>query len=46
MWLTFGAPSCRKRFAFLGRRRRLFLLNVILWAACYQTFKNGWKIKN
>jgi hypothetical protein len=24
----------------------LFLLNVILWAACYQLLKNGWKIKN
>jgi ABC-2 type transport system permease protein len=24
----------------------LFLLNILLWAACYSLLKSGWKIKN
>ena len=29
----------------LGRRDRLLVLNVALWAACYALLKSGWKIK-
>jgi ABC-2 type transport system permease protein len=24
----------------------LFVLNLLLWAACYALLKTGWKIKN
>ena len=24
----------------------LLVLNVVLWAVCYQLLKSGWKIKN